>query len=208
MALPKYWKEAIAESVTGQLLAHIESAKIPNRMLFFGCGRGVECSIAGRYFPRTEVVGYDIDSEIIAENHLKLFTARSGYFPDNIYFTSLPEGMFDAVIARSVMHHDPKEVSQEMLSLAVSGGFIGVIDYDMVGFAKNQFLASFRLLQEKQELTEMGIDACHRAHTSWGLEQCVTLMESQGVRTLFARGGIRNSSGSTHFQYLGMHDAA
>jgi chemotaxis methyl-accepting protein methylase len=43
----------------------------PRRILSFGCSTGEECITLHTYFPRSRVIGFDIDNKIIEQNKIQ-----------------------------------------------------------------------------------------------------------------------------------------
>ncbi len=78
----------------------------PKRILSFGCSTGAECrTLASLYFPDAQIVGVDIDAEIVSKNN-----AENTY--DNIQYVT-PDQLkktFDVVLAMSVLCVWPESV--------------------------------------------------------------------------------------------------
>jgi 2-polyprenyl-3-methyl-5-hydroxy-6-metoxy-1,4-benzoquinol methylase len=86
-----------------------ESAFEGKRLLDFGCGSGASAMVLGRMFPRTEIVGVELDENLVALAELR----RRHYGFDHVKFevspdpSSLPAniGMFDFVSLSAVWEH-------------------------------------------------------------------------------------------------------
>ncbi|NYT63476.1 class I SAM-dependent methyltransferase [Alcaligenaceae bacterium] len=72
------------------------------RILDFGCGAGRSLPFLKRYFPNSEIWGYDVSAESLA--------VASKHSPEAILFSdwaTLGDIQFDAIIAANVFHHIP-----------------------------------------------------------------------------------------------------
>ena len=72
------------------------------RILDFGCGAGRSLPFLKRYFPNSEIWGYDVSTESLktASSH----SPEANLFSD---WSTLGEVQFDAIIAANVFHHIP-----------------------------------------------------------------------------------------------------
>jgi len=98
-----------AEYKIALMATRLENQK-PARILDFGCGAGRSLPYLDKYFPNTELFGYDLSSaslEIAATR-----TPRATLFSD---WSNISNMRFDAVVAANVFHHIPVERRLEAL---------------------------------------------------------------------------------------------
>lgn len=84
---------------------------IPNRILDFGCGAGRGLPYLDRFFPKSELWGFDVSPaslEFASER-----VPRAKLFSN---WTDIPDMFFDVIIAANVFHHIPKEQREIALS--------------------------------------------------------------------------------------------
>jgi len=98
-----------AEYKVALMAARLGNRK-PARILDFGCGAGRSLPYLDKYFPDTELFGYDLSSaslEIAATR-----TPRAMLFAD---WSNISTMHFDVVVAANVFHHIPVEQRLEAL---------------------------------------------------------------------------------------------
>jgi len=84
------------------LLASRLKGKHPARILDFGCGAGRSLPYLDRYFPDTELWGYDVSPASLEFSAQRV--PRAKLFAD---WSALADTRFDAIIAANVFHHIP-----------------------------------------------------------------------------------------------------
>lgn len=103
-SLPKGLSEDsyFAEYKIALIARILEKNNLPATILDFGCGSGRSLPHIARYFPQSDISGFDISSESI-----KIAAASN----QNINFFSklddIPSQRFDLILAANVFHHIP-----------------------------------------------------------------------------------------------------
>jgi len=102
------------------------------RILDFGCGSGASTMILSRLFPRAEIVGIELDKELLSVAHARARHYQSG----NVEFLVSPDGdrlprelgMFDVVILSAVYEHllpqERQAVMPKVWNTISPGGFL------------------------------------------------------------------------------------
>lgn len=115
------------------ILAYCSEGEMANkRILDFGCGSGASSAVLAKMFPASEVIGIDID-----ENLLSLARSRAKHFGlGNLEFLcspsgkELPQGIgkFDFVVLSAVLEHlfayERKSIFDQIWSILQSGGVL------------------------------------------------------------------------------------
>ena len=161
--------------------------------------------MTSQYFEGSSVLGYDHNPDKI-----KTITDKKRRYPGRAdyarYTCNKPQDKFDAVIAHAVLHHNPEQTTREVFGLTKQGGIVAVLDYDLQGLSEKEFLRIWGTNRgEIIELATLGNQETYRMHTSFGLEQCRTMMEQLGMTTLHAQGNIlaHFRTPTKHFIYIG-----
>lgn len=193
-------------SLTAKMLDYISKIQKHNNVLVFGCGTDSLPIFIRRFCPDTKVTAYDIDAAKIAKS--KQQAASLGIDELLIHTYERPAVQFEVVLASHVLHHGPVELATEALSFVMPDGLIGIIDYDMKGYSKKDFLVRWgRIKDERTELEKIGHDESFRIHTSFSLDDCYKLMQTAGVMPLNYQGNLAGISGrnlpTIHFYYVG-----
>jgi SAM-dependent methyltransferase len=193
--------------VTGELLTAVREIRDISDVLIFGCGIGGFPLSLARICPSASIVGYDIDAgKILVANERKEMAGLA-----NLRYTSTkPTAQFDTVFALHSLHHGPESIASEMLELTRPNGVVAVVDYDLVGMKRTDFLTRFsHLSSERLELQMLGEAEAHRMHTSFGLIECQRLFENLGVRHVRSEGqmsALHTNPPTLHFYYTGQRN--
>jgi len=110
------------------------------RILDAGCGTGEGAVRLAELFPRAQVLGVDILDHHLAlarERHARI-GARLAFEHRSVYELGLPDGAFDLVVCRHVLHSIPHvdRVLAELVRVTRRGGRLHLIpeDYGMIHF--------------------------------------------------------------------------
>jgi ubiquinone/menaquinone biosynthesis C-methylase UbiE len=90
-----------AEYKVALMAKHLGKSR-PGSILDFGCGAGRSLPVLQRYFPETEICGYDLSQESLKAAALRAPDAR--LYSD---WNSISERRFDLIFAANVFHHIP-----------------------------------------------------------------------------------------------------
>jgi SAM-dependent methyltransferase len=93
------------------LMASRLGNKIPERILDFGCGAGRSLPYLDRFFPESELWGFDVSPA-----SLKFASDRVPRAKLFSNWTDISDTLFDVIIAANVFHHIPKEQRLRALS--------------------------------------------------------------------------------------------
>eukprot|EP00931_Biecheleriopsis_adriatica_P041088 TRINITY_DN23523_c0_g1_i1.p1 TRINITY_DN23523_c0_g1~~TRINITY_DN23523_c0_g1_i1.p1 ORF type:complete len:291 (+),score=51.79 TRINITY_DN23523_c0_g1_i1:54-926(+) len=74
----------------------------PRKILSFGCSIGIECDEAKARYPDADIVGYDIDAQVIEK--AKARTSGSSHATFTSQAGDLANGTFDLVFVNNVLH--------------------------------------------------------------------------------------------------------
>lgn len=109
------------------LLQMCDLVKLEGRVLDAGCGNGFFFEVARPQLPgAAELVGLDLSNEMLAKarrHHGRLVRGDAARLP-------FADGVFDTVLARSLLHHlpDPELGAREMARVLRPGGELVVLD--------------------------------------------------------------------------------
>jgi ubiquinone/menaquinone biosynthesis C-methylase UbiE len=115
----------------------------PRAILDVACGTGIWCREMALEFPRTQVVGFDIDRTPLEASLARL--GPGGQFPSNFQFLEanalerfpFEDESFDFTHARAISPFLPvarwPDVVAEMVRVTCIGGYIELVDFDMAG---------------------------------------------------------------------------
>ncbi len=184
------------------------------RMVDIGHRKNIKFTeIIARNFPEKEIVYYDNGESIqTLTNALKQGISNvMGFWgiksnkeiPENVSFTSSPNGDFDAASYFFTIHEfykeiHPKESLGKASRLLKPGGLIFVIDYNIDWLrqeeddAREMFKEIFNSENEKRVIQKE--KDCYEAHTHYSLEKCVADAEHVGFKTLHHQPDIKERS--------------
>jgi len=186
-----------AAEVIGSYVDALDLLSGSSTHLDVGCGLGLLTSRLMETLRFSRVFGYDIDLGRI--NSASRFHVSPG-----LVFTSSPDvfqlGNYSSATACFVFHEldDPEVIFSRVYRSLVDGGLFGVLDYDMVGCSKTDFLERFVRRAEKEEIKLLGEDECYRLHTSRGLDDCCKVGRQVG----FDRVSVDRFQGK-YFSWIG-----
>ena len=200
------------EGISNRLVRAIQSTK-PVDILVFGCGMSPLPRLLTYQFPTLNVLGYDYNRDKIqnaiayAERFQHLLLQRNVEVLIPSFTSQRPNREFDVVTAVSAVHENPEEMIREMVELTAPSGTIAVLDYDMKGMPADDFFSRWGLTYlERIELEAIGRQEAHRLHTSFGLEDCVSIMQKNHVKMRYTEGrteAIFGEPPTLHFLYVG-----
>jgi len=113
------------------LLAYIDEAAFAGaRILDFGCGSGASTAILGRMFPRSQVVGLELNASLleIARARAAHYALSHVIFEQSLDPLHLPEGLgrFDFIVLSAVFEHllpqERRELFPKIWSMLKPGG--------------------------------------------------------------------------------------
>lgn len=93
------------------LAAHRSMGSEPFRILDFGCGSGRSLSYLQKYFPQSELWGYDVSPESLAVARERAPAARLVHD-----WAAIAAQRFDLIVAANVFHHIPRDERMTALS--------------------------------------------------------------------------------------------
>ena len=133
----------------------IEFAQVKReeKILDFGCGTGNLLFMLAARYPNNELIGVDIDENILKIAHEKLLNKNMIIHLDNYNGTKLPyeDNHFDKVLSSLVIHHISTEnkllIFEELRRVIKPGGKIFILD-----FAKQKSIYSKTIVQILRKL--------------------------------------------------------
>ncbi len=99
-----------AEYKIALMAEHLKDSQ-PKRILDFGCGAGRSLPYLAKYFPESELWGYDVSEESLKSANKREPAVR--LFSD---WTKVTDIDFDVIVAANVFHHIPPEQRQSALA--------------------------------------------------------------------------------------------
>ncbi|AMK75103.1 MULTISPECIES: class I SAM-dependent methyltransferase [Methylomonas] len=121
----------------GSALCEIQSAGA-NRILDVGCGSGIFLNYLKRHMPNAELVGYDLNAEILSKLAVNGVGVLSGDL-SQIKKLSVDEAKFDAVCILQTLEHvrDPVDFLLTFLGLLRPGGVLIITTPNAAGPIRN-----------------------------------------------------------------------
>lgn len=167
--------------------------------LDFGCGNGMGTRIMALHKPESHFVGYDIDPDKISQARILL----NGSSVSNLEILNAQadlQGLQFPSVTANFVYHEHLELMKDLYTLISSGGKVLVLDYDLKGISRRDFLKRFSCDNERKVLIREGPENCYQKHTSKGLSDCVeairgvgfTVKESQSRGGYFVLVGVKN----------------
>ena len=195
--------DQIKGTIPGYFLDELSTRAGVQRILVFGCGISYLPDLIAQYYREAQITAYDTNRAKIELNKKSILLQKRVH-----YTTDRPSEKFDTVIAHAVLHENPELLTRAAVEFLKQGGHIGVMDYDMKGMKKDEFFSKWgNQSQERAERRRLGDDESYRMHTSFGLAECVKLMDTQGIEEVFSLGSLTGGTGviktTTHFIYIG-----
>jgi SAM-dependent methyltransferase len=165
-------------------LARVFSQKelpyISHRHIDFGCGTGQGTAYQKKCCPKSEIVGYDPNSQKIERAKMIWGTNPEG---SPRFVSSLDGcGLFNSATANWVFHEAPG-IFEELRQLVVPGGALCAMEYNMKGYTLRRFKKEFCLDNELKVLQKEGLDICYPKHTRFGPEDLISEAERNGFKT-------------------------
>ncbi len=210
------WRKDLESKIPGRLTKELNKYGMGS-VLIFGCGRSPFAEVFATCYPNAQITAYDADEMKIQDR--KRYSNCFHNRENKVNYTSeRPFQEFDTVIAFASMHENPEEIADEIVDFMRQGSSVGVLDYDMKGISREDFFVKWgHNMHEKRERADLGDKETHRLHTSFGLEDCVRIMQERSIIKFMAEGDILNGYGrpfqlengetkepTKHFLYAGM----
>ncbi len=203
-------------SVTGIFFNELARMGPFESTLIFGSGLSPLSFCAYDILNLKKMLVYDKDSRKMAfMEEDKRYTEEIRGEKLNITFSDRkPSEKFNLTLTTSTIHEDPYNILKEIVNLTESKGIIGVIDYDMKNVLREDFFKRWGFhSDEKAELEILGEHGSWKMHTRSGLEDCINISESLGVKTVFSSGNVgcwiyHGELPTKHFVYIGKNYSA
>lgn len=152
---------------------------ITNHHLDFGCGEGISTFIEAIKCPSSTFIGYDSSQEKTqrAKELLQISNLTNLQFTEQLEY--LRKQQFGSAGANFVFHEDPTIFTQ-IHPLLATGDRVSILDYNLKGTPKRQFIKTFCLDNEKGAINREGINICHAKHTATDLTDCIKAAQQSG----------------------------
>lgn len=154
-----------------KIFTEITAPYVGQKHLDFGCGSGITTSFLAEATPNSQVIGYDIDQEKIKFAQ-QFNRSRNLNFTDSLEF--LKQNQFDSISLNFVYHEIDPDTLKQVSELLKPNGKIIVIDYQMKGLSKDEFVKNFNTATEKKEIQDHGLDKIWQDHTQKNVDDCST----------------------------------
>ena len=148
-------------------LISLEKTKKNINILDFGCGDGRWCRSLKSLLRKANIIGYDIDKEIIKK--AKKENSKIIFIDD---YNSLGKN-FDYIIAPFIFHDIKEELFEKTYQLLNPDGRLFIADYQMKGISEKNFLYSFNKPAELATLEKLGTKEAYKQHTSTDISDCL-----------------------------------
>lgn len=146
----------------------------------FGCGDGFSTYICSRSKTNSLIVGYDSNTEKIKIAKDTFEEGSRLTFTNSLdFFTKNPPNSAGA----NFVFHEDTNILGEIYSLLPPGGKACILDYNLKGLSKQDFLERFCLDNELKVLAKEGVELCHQKHTRYGVIDCVEQGTALGFET-------------------------